>query len=93
MAPLTITFAGDYQGQTVPALIPTSHLSGGIDPTVQVTTSVLLGDPVGISSATNTVAARDGNNAHIPVILDGSQIPGGAPGVRASTRPTASSAG
>ena len=80
MAPFTITFGGDYQGKTVPALVPTSHLSGGVDPSVEVTTSTQLGAPIQIASTTNSVDARDGNNAHIPVIVDGSQIPGGAPG-------------
>ena len=55
-------------------------LTGGVDPSVEVTTSAQLGPPVQIVSITNSVAARDGNNAHIPVIVDGSQIPGGAPG-------------
>ncbi len=80
VAPLTITFQGDYQGQTVPALVPTSKLTGGVDPTVGVTTSSLLGATIPISSSTNTIAGTDGNNVHIPVIVDGSQIPGGAPG-------------
>jgi hypothetical protein len=80
VAPLTITFAGDYQGQTVPALVPTSELTGGVDPTVVVTTSSQLGAVTQISSITNTIAATNGNNAHIPVIVDGSEIPGGAPG-------------
>jgi hypothetical protein len=80
VAPLTISFIGDLQGQTLPLLVPDSHLSGGVDPAVSVTASVTLGAANSITSSPNTTDALSGNDARGRVIIDGSQIPGGATG-------------
>ena len=53
-----------------------SALTGGVRPEVTVTTATIGGvttaDPTLITSVPNTVAAKDGNNAKIRVIIDGS---------------------
>ncbi len=80
VAPLVISFVGDYQGYTPPLLVPSVHLTGGIDPEVTLTQSVSLKDPIPIVSSPNTIDARDGNDAHARVIISGNQIVGGGPG-------------
>jgi hypothetical protein len=80
VAPFTVRFIGDFQGKTPPLLVPTSQLTGGVDPAVNVVGSAILQPPTQIQSSPNTVNARDGNTAQIRVIVDGSQIPGGGPG-------------
>jgi hypothetical protein len=81
VAPFTVRFIGDYQGKTPPLLVPNSLLTGGVDPAVNIQGSASLQDPIQIQSSPNTTDARDGNNAHVRVIVDGTQIPGGGPGL------------
>ena len=61
----------------------TSSLTGGTNPAINVETVSIGGTPVGnptsIVSSPNTTPARDGNDAHARVIIDGSQT-GGATG-------------
>jgi Calx-beta domain len=79
--PLTITFQGIYTGQNVPQLQTLDvNLTGGTDPGVTVSTTTeggtttTLGDPKLIVSQVNTRLAKEGNNAHARLIVDGTQI-------------------
>src|SRR5262249_47780238 len=79
-ASLTITFQGAQAGKAIPDLTATSSLTGGINPGVSIATAIpggVIGSPTLIKSVPNTVAALDGNDAQVRVILDGSQIPSG----------------
>ena len=77
----SVTFQGLLAGQAIPNLIGNSSGLAGTFPGIQVGTLVqggsALGDPTTITSVPNTVAARDGNNAHSRVIINGSQTGGG----------------
>ena len=79
MSPFVITFIGADQGKVIPPLVATNNLSGGIDPEHHRHNRLQAGAPTPIVSTPNAVAARDGNSAHIAVIVDGSQIPGVLP--------------
>ena len=80
---LSIVFTGPYDGVAVPTLTATSSLTGSPDPTAIVPTAIvtagLPSDPTLITSNTSNVAAKDGNNAALRVIVDGSGT-GGATG-------------
>src|SRR5271166_4401221 len=71
----TVTFQGAFAGQALPNLIGNSSGLAGAYPGIQVGTLVqggsALSDPTTITSVPNSVAARDGNNAHARVIIDG----------------------
>ncbi|MFI5457958.1 MAG: beta strand repeat-containing protein, partial [Isosphaerales bacterium] len=78
---LTITFQGADAGQAIPDLsVTNNNLTGGISPSVLVTSATVggvAGLPTLISSVPNNVAALDGNNAQVRVIVDGSKISSG----------------
>ena len=73
----TVTFQGAYAGMAIPNLIGNPSGMTGTTPGIligtQVQGGVATGDPVMITSVPNTTAARDGDNAQIRVIIDGSQ--------------------
>jgi hypothetical protein len=77
----TITFQGAFAEKAIPDLIGNPNGLVGAFPGMQVATLVPGGLPIGnptmIFSVPNTVAARNGNNAQVRVILDGSQTGGG----------------
>ena len=77
----SVTFQGLLAGQALPNLIGNSSGLAGTFPGIQVGTLVqggsALSDPTTITSVPNSVAARDGNNAHARVIINGSQTGGG----------------
>jgi len=82
--PFTITFGGAFARQTVVQLQGTSNLTGGTNPGINVETVSIGGTPLFapteiVSSPNSPLVARDGNNAHARVIIDGSQT-GGATG-------------
>jgi Calx-beta domain len=79
---LSITFEGAYVGEPIPTLVADASLSGGSTPSVDVEsqTEGSLADPSLITSAPNTIASIDGDNAQVRVILDGSQT-GGSTGL------------
>jgi hypothetical protein len=81
--PFTITFGGAFARQILLPLQWTSSLTGGTNPGLSVETVSVGGTPIGtpisIVSTPNGTPAREGNNAHPRVIIDGSQT-GGATG-------------
>ncbi len=80
---LSITFQGAYAGDTIPTLVANSALlTGGTDPSVSIVdvTPGTLAPPSTITSVPNTVAAINGNNAQVRVVLDGSNT-GGSTGL------------
>ncbi len=82
------TFAIAFQGadadEAIPNLIASNDLTGGSNANIHVQTvtagGALIGNPMLISSVTNTTAAIDGDNAQIRVILNGNQT-GGSTGL------------
>jgi hypothetical protein len=76
-----ITFQGAYAGVAIPNLIASNSLTGGGGASIEIETTVVGGlpisDPTDITSITNSVAALDGNNARLCVVVDGSQTGGG----------------
>ena len=75
---VTITFQGAATGLSIPTMTVSN-----IDPAIpNVTVAVATaggtpqGVPIEITSSPNTVAATAGNNAHVRVIVDGSQTVG-----------------
>jgi titin len=81
--PFTITFGGAFARQLLLPLQSTSNLTGGTNPGISIEEVSVGGTPVGtptlIVSTPNNVIARDGNDAHARVIIDGSHT-GGATG-------------
>ena len=80
---LSITFQGADAGEAIPTLVANaSLLSGGTDPSISVvdTTAGTLAPPSTITSVPNTIAAIDGNNAQVRVVLDGGNT-GGSTGL------------
>jgi hypothetical protein len=74
---LTITFRGADAGEAIPDLAATNNLTGGIGPSITVAATSVGGipqTPTMITSAVNTDAAVNGDNARVRVILDGSSI-------------------
>ena len=78
---LTITFEGAFAQQAIPNLsVTNNNLTGGTSPSGAIATSTIggvAGSPTLISSVPNTVAALQGNNAQVRVIIDGSLLPSG----------------
>ncbi len=78
-----VTFQGAYDGIAIPNLTAVSNLTGGINPSVVVSTTgtgqTTYDPPIEITSSPNTTQAIDGNNAAVRVIVDGSGT-GGATG-------------
>lgn len=68
---ITVSFIGDYADLSVPALIANNNLIGGINPTITAS-KIANGDPKFIVSTPNTIEAKNGNDSHIRVIIDGS---------------------
>ena len=79
---VVITFQGVYGQEAIPDLIATNSLTGGLQPGINVETTTVGGvvarAPTLISSAPNTFAAIDGNNAQVRVIVDGSNVTSGS---------------
>ncbi len=78
---LTLTFQGQDSEQAIPNLTANNSLTGGLNPSIAVATTVIggvAGAPTIISSVPNSVAALSGNNAVVRVIIDGSNVPSGA---------------
>jgi len=78
--PLTIYFTGQLAGQFLLPLQPDSTgLTGGESPAAIIEVlaggGLPIGDPKLIQSTPNTVAARQGNDAHARVIIDGHLLP------------------
>src|SRR5262249_59839158 len=74
-------FQGAYRGRALPALTAINTLTGGVSPGVLITTSIpggVVGTPAVMTSAPSTLAALEGNNAQVRLIVDGSGIPAGA---------------
>ena len=74
-----VTFQGAYSGMAIPNLVADySGLTGGTTPSVTIipTTAGSLNTPTYITSVPNTVAAIDGDNAQVRVIIDGSNTSG-----------------
>jgi hypothetical protein len=77
---VNLSFEGRFAGQDVlPVTVAANNLTGGSSPGVFIGQGFQGGvgellDPVLITSAPNSVAALDGNDAHIRVVLDGSGI-------------------
>ena len=75
---LNITFQGAYAQEPIPDLIATGSLTGGNSPSVAVATSTIggvAGSPTLITSVPNSTSALNGNNAHVRVIIDGTNLP------------------
>ena len=78
-AALSITFQGAYAGESIPTLVAdSSALTGGghSEHFRRYGHAGVLSDPTVITSVPNTVAAINGNNAQVRVILDGSHTGG-----------------
>jgi hypothetical protein len=73
----TITFQGQFASMAIPNLIGNASGLVGAFPGIQIGTlvqgGVATGDPILISSVPNTIAAKNGNNAQVRVIVDGSK--------------------
>ena len=73
----TLTFQGNFARQPIPDLTANGNGLTGLDPGVSVQTTTVGGlpiaDPIFITSTPNSIMARNGNNAHPLVIIDGSQ--------------------
>ena len=78
---MTIVFGGPFARQIVGPLGSANNLlTGGINPGVNaqsVSLGGILSDPTLITSTPNGVQARDGNDARVRVIIDGSHTGGG----------------
>src|SRR5262245_23676870 len=86
----TITFQNTYAHQFIPNLgLGTNALTGGIAPDIDVFTlrsgGTVIDDPTIITSIPNTTAAKQGNNARVRVIIDGSAAGVGATGFELNT--------
>ena len=75
-----VTFQGALARLPIPDLTGNSNGLIGLTPGIQIQTTtvggVAIADPINIISTTNTVQARNGNNARVRVIVDGSQVGG-----------------
>jgi Calx-beta domain len=78
---LEIAFKGADADEAIPNLIVANDLTGGLAPSILIQTVTIGGIPIGtptlIASVPNSVAAIDGNNAHLRIVLDGNQTGGG----------------
>jgi hypothetical protein len=76
-----VTFQGAFGQRAIPDLIGNPNGLVGAFPGMSVATlvpgGVPIGDPTMIFSVPNTTAAKNGNYAHVRVILDGTQTGGG----------------
>ncbi len=81
---MAIAFQGDDADEAIPNLVVANDLTGGLSPSVLITTVTVGGIPIGnptlISSVPNATTAIDGNNAQVRVVLSGNQT-GGATGL------------
>ena len=79
-----IAFQGDDADEAIPNLVVANDLTGGLAPSILIQTVTIGGIPIGtptlIASVPNSIAAIDGNNAQVRVVLDGNQT-GGATGL------------
>jgi hypothetical protein len=71
---MTISFTGAFAGVRAPLMTATNNLTGGTSPQVQIA-RIANGLPTPITSASNGVAAKQGNDARIRVVLDGTSTP------------------
>ena len=73
----SVSFQNKFAHTAIPDLIAVSQLSGGQNSTVTVSTFIAGGmsnlDPTLIHSVPNAAQARNGNDAKVRVIIDGSQ--------------------